>query len=201
MTEPPCAEAAITDDELHEHRARGRELLARDLALGGLMGALGLVLPMAFHGLGPGAGAIFLPMYLPVLTLAMLAAPRISVVVGMALPVVSSVLTGMPPLVPVGVIMVFELAALAGAAGLARSRGAGPLVTAIAAVIASRLVGALAVLTLGRALGYERGVWAYAVLGLIAAWPGIALQLTVVPAAVLAVERTSILGPRWRVKS
>jgi hypothetical protein len=53
-------------------------------------------------------------------------------------------------------------------------------------------------LTIGRALGYNKGVLDYAVLSLAISWPGIVILLSVVPGAVLALERTSILGSRWR---
>ena len=49
-----------------EGRSEARLLRkARDLALGGMMGALGVLIPIAFHAVG-GAGPVFLPMFLPV---------------------------------------------------------------------------------------------------------------------------------------
>ncbi len=191
--------SAWAEDSSAEKAERRRVLDARDLASGGLFGALAIALPVVFHALGPGVGPVFLPMYLPILALGLLASPWVSVPVGLVTPLLSAVLTGMPPLAPpVALLMAFELTALAGMAGVARACGV-PLLGACAlAILASRLAGAFALLTVGRALGYNRAVLDYALLSLAIAWPGMLLQLTVVPGAVRAIERTSVLGPRWR---
>ncbi len=94
--------------------------------------------------------------------------------------------------------MACELGALAVAASVARAAGIGVWPAAIGALVASRIAGALALLTIGRALGYGQGLMAYAVLSLAVAWPGIVLLLAIVPGAVCALERASIIGPRWR---
>ncbi|MGB9619107.1 MAG: ECF transporter S component, partial [Armatimonadota bacterium] len=70
---------------------------ARDLALGGLFGATGVALPIVFHAVG--LGKAFLPMHLPVLVCGLLISPTVAFAVGVVTPLVSSVLTGMPPLV------------------------------------------------------------------------------------------------------
>lgn len=188
------------NDDAHTGRAADpRRLLdARDLALGGLFGALGIVVPITFHALGPGMGPIFLPMYLPILALGLLASISVSAPVGFITPLLSAALTGMPPLAPpVALLMAFELAALAGVAGAARAARLPLLVACIAAIVGSRIAGTLALMTIGRALGYDKPLLSYAILSLAIAWPGIVLQLTVVPGAVALIERTSILGPRW----
>ena len=59
-------------------------------------------------------------------------------------------------------------------------------------------MGLVALVTIGRALGFEQGVYEFALLGFIASWPGFFLLLTVVPGAVYAIEQTSIIGPRQR---
>jgi len=182
-----------------EHAERERLFEARDLAMGGLFGALGIALPIVFHALGPGLGPIFLPMYLPILALGLLAAPPTGMLVGLITPLLSAVLTGMPPLAPpIALLMSVELAALAAAAGFARRLGAGLWLACFLALLASRLVGMFALLTIGHALGYNKSLWEYGVMSLAIAWPGILLQLTVVPAAVLLLEKTSLLGSRWQ---
>lgn len=184
-------------------RAERRERLllmhARDVALGALFGALAIVLPMAFHALGPGVGPILLPMFLPILALGLLVSWRTALAVGVGVPFISSLLTGMPPLAPpIAPLMAFELGALGLAASLARAARLGVWPATVIAIVAARVAGTVALITIGRALGYDRGVMDYAILSLAVAWPGILLQLTVVPGAVFAIERTSILGPRWK---
>lgn len=182
-----------------DHTDRHRLFEARDLTLGGLLGALAITLPLAFHALGPGAGPVFLPMYLPILALGCLVSWEVALAVGLAAPLLSGVLTGMPPLAPpIALLMACELAALGTVASLVRSRGL-PLMAGVAAgMIASRLAGMLALLTIGRALGYDRGLLEYGLLSLAVAWPGMLLQLTVVPGAVAAIERVSLIGSRWK---
>jgi len=126
---------------------------ARDLALGGLFGALAIVLPIAFHALGPGVGPVLLPMYLPIAALGLLVSWEVALIVGVAAPLLSAVLTGMPPLAPpIALLMAFELAALGVGAGLSRRAGLGVWPAVIIGIIASRVAGTVALLTIGRAL-------------------------------------------------
>ena len=71
--------------------------------------ALGLVLPGAFHAIG--AGTVFLPMHIPVLLCGLLCGWQYGAAVGFVVPLLSSVLTGMPPIFPVAPAMMLELCA------------------------------------------------------------------------------------------
>ncbi|MCS7182339.1 MAG: hypothetical protein NZ869_04435 [Thermoanaerobaculum sp.] len=71
---------------------------ARDLAYGGLLGAAAFVFPLLFHALG--AGAHFLPMYWPLLCLPFFVRWFTSLALALGMPLLSSVLSGMPPLWP-----------------------------------------------------------------------------------------------------
>ena len=57
--------------------------------------ALCVVLPMAFHAI-PNAGSIYCPMHIPVLLCGLLAGWPFGLLCGLAGPVLSSLLTGMP---------------------------------------------------------------------------------------------------------
>ena len=166
---------------------------ARDLALGGLLGALAIALPIVFHAVG--LGRVFLPMHLPILALGLLASWRVAGTVGLAVPILSAVLTGMPPLAPpTAVLMSAELMTLAFAASLGRRWGLGVWPATVIALAATRAVGVGVLAVLGRAIGLQQGVQDYVIASLLVSWPGVALQLTVVPAAVVTIERTSIIG-------
>ena len=80
------------------------------LAYGGLLVALGILLPQAFHIFGQNAGMIFLPIQIPVLFAGMLLGPYYGGLIGILVPLFSSVLTGMPP-VPKVYFMFVELMA------------------------------------------------------------------------------------------
>ncbi len=78
-----------------------------DLLIGGLLMALALVFPVVFHAIG--LGGAFLPMFYPILAAGFLIVLPAAVVVGILSPLVSAVLTGMPPFYPpVAFMMMFE---------------------------------------------------------------------------------------------
>ena len=81
----------------------------KQLTLSAFFLALGLVLPFAFHSFGPQAGTVFLPMHIPVLLCGFVCGPAYGALVGMLTPLLSSALTGMPPLMPTGIAMCLEL--------------------------------------------------------------------------------------------
>lgn len=195
-TEASPGGAAVSAEE-----PRRQLLAARDLTYGALFGALALALPIAFHLLGAGLGPVLLPMYLPLLALGLLAPWRVALPVACLTPFVSALLTGMPPLAPpIAVLMAVELAALVLAAGLCRGAGLGVWPAALAGVLASRLCGALLLLAAGSALHLPTPPLTYLLLTVAVAWPGVALQLTVVPGAVIKLEQGSIIGSRFARK-
>lgn len=70
--------------------------------------ALGILFPMIFHTLGL-PGQVLLPMHIPIFLGALTLGPIPGLLIGLVTPVLSSLLTGMPPMVPMVPIMVFEL--------------------------------------------------------------------------------------------
>lgn len=173
---------------------------ARELSLGGLFIALGVVIPIAFHAFGGGKlGSVLLPMYLPVLACAMLVSAPIAVAVGLLTPVLSSALTGMPPILPVLPMMVAELVVMATLASLLHRRlRLHPVLAVVLALLAGRvvlgLVAALLVATLPAGMQEAlppimRTPIAYVAAATVTALPGLALQIVAVPAVVALVER------------
>ncbi len=79
-----------------------------DLVKASLFLALGLILPFIFHATGL-PGQVFLPMHIPVLLCGFILGPQYGVMVGIVTPLLSSLLTGMPPIFPIGIAMIFEL--------------------------------------------------------------------------------------------
>lgn len=71
----------------------------RFMVLSAMFIALGVVLPIAFHTV-PNAGATFLPMFIPVLLGALFLPWQFALAVGIITPLLSSLLTGMPPMAP-----------------------------------------------------------------------------------------------------
>lgn len=180
---------------------------ARELTVGGLAIALGVLVPIVFHAIGGGrAGSTFLPMYLPVIACGMLVSPGIAAAVGLITPALSSALTGMPPVLPVLPLMVVELAALGALASLLHRRLKLHVIPATAlALLGERVVMGLAVALVVGLLPADlsgalpppmRHPLPYVIGATVTALPGLALQLVVVPVIVAAVERTSLLQGR-----
>ena len=162
----------------------------------GLCVALGVVLPLALHGV-PNAGSIFLPMHIPVLLCGLVCGPWYGLACGLLTPALSSLLTGMPPaayLPP----MLCELAVYGLVSGLlirAVHTGKKPLnlyIALIGAMLAGRIVfGAMNAL-LFRAGAYSLQVWLTA--AFVTALPGIVIQIALLPALILTLEKAHLVA-------
>ena len=179
---------------------------ARDLSLGGLFIALGVVVPVVFHMVGGGhLGGVLLPMYAPVLACAMLVSPGVAFLVGLLTPALSSLLTGMPPVLPVLPLMMAELSLMALVASLLRRRLGLHVVFATALALAvGRVVMGLTVFAAVQLLpdALLSGLppimlnpLTYVAAATVKAVPGLVLQMIVVPATVLAIEKVSLPTP------
>ncbi len=157
-------------------------------------------MPMAFHMIG--SGAIFLPMHIPILLAGFLAGPAVGFVAGLLTPGLSSVLTGMPPLMPMALLMTFELATFGLLAGLLYQRWRWSLVPALlGSMIGGRVVYAIMfayVLPLFGIAGTP--IIAWITTSLATSWPGVVIQLIVVPLVVSAAGRLPLFAnPREQV--
>lgn len=162
--------------------------------LAGLFIALGLVLPF-FTAQVPTIGRALLPMHIPVLLAGFVIGPCFGLVVGLITPLLRSVLLGTPPLFPTAVAMTFELAAYGFLAGflselLPKKKGS-VLLALIGSMLGGRVIWGIATLVL---LGLGGGAfsWRAFIAGAFAnAIPGIILQLVLIPAIVLTINRES----------
>lgn len=140
------------------------------------MAALALVLPVVFHMVG--LGSRFLPMLLPLLLNSFLSAWPWALGTGLAVPWISALATGMPPIYPpVAAVMSLEAAVMACCAPLTRRL---PLFWSVSLTIfCGRLAAFGGSWALARLFGLPP---AFASVGIIVqGLPGVALQLAVVP--------------------
>jgi hypothetical protein len=160
----------------------------RDLAHCGLFGAAALLLPMLFHALH--LGSVFMPMYLPLVMLAFYVRPGPAALTALVTPMLSAVVTGMPPLYPpVAVFMALELAVMSALIAAACSRW--PRINPWAVLIPVLLLGRVLYVAMvyGVSLVIELPAGFMARLSFVRGWPGIVLILLVVPGA-LRIGRT-----------
>ena len=163
----------------------------RNMALTAMFIATGLLLPSFFHFVG--AGTVFLPMHLPVLICGLVCGWQWGFLAGITLPLLSSMVTGMPPLYPIAVAMTFELAAYGFLTGWLLPRFAGRrgglYLALIAAMLGGRLVSGVAQTVFFGLAGMPFG-WQIFISGaFITALPGIALQLVLAPPLALALQK------------
>lgn len=159
----------------------------RAVSRAALVTALAIALPPVFHAVK--LGSVLLPMYLPILAGAFFLPPRQAAVAGAAAPLLSALLTGMPPFYPpIALWMTGELAVAGAVVSLVDRRLRTPPVLAVAAgLAAARLVQAALVLeTAGLADLPPRFL---TVAAFVASWPGMLLALVAVPAAVAILRR------------
>lgn len=167
------------------------------LVTAGVCLALCLILPF-LTGQIPAVGNMMLPMHLPVLLCGFLCGPIYGLGVGFLAPLLRNLLFGMPPLMPTGAAMAFELAAYGAIAGFLYSRSRWQCVVAlyrslIAAMIGGRLVWA-AVRVVMTGVASVPFTWQiFLTEALVNAIPGIILQLIFIPALMVALDRTGMV--------
>lgn len=162
--------------------------------------ALCVALPLALHAI-PNAGTLLSPMHLPVLLCGLICGWPLGMLCGLAGPLLSSLITGMPAMGYVPTMMV-ELAVYGFAAGLLmRLVHTGRLIADIyisllAAMLAGRVIAGVARALVFAAGTYSWKVWATGYF--LSSFPGIILQLVLIPTLYLALHRAHLTPARSR---
>lgn len=169
----------------------------RKLTLAAMFFALGIVLPFLI-GQIPAIGRTLLPMHIPVLFCGLIVGWKYGLAVGFLLPLTRSVLFGMPALFPNAVAMAFELGTYGMVTGWLYGHSKWQCTRAlyrslIAAMVAGRIVWAAAEVVLLGVTG-SRFTWEMFLAGaFLNAIPGIVLQLVMIPAVMVSLNRASIV--------
>ena len=166
------------------------------MAFGGLLVALGILLPQAFHIFGTNGGGIFLPIHIPVLMAGILLGPYYGGLIGVLVPVLSSILTGMPP-VPKVYFMIVELAAYGIVTGV-MIRKTNVYVSLLTAMVAGRLIYGISLVFGVKILHFTAPFANQAAFlgGIVSGIPGIVIQILVIPALYMALKKGGILFER-----
>lgn len=153
----------------------------------GVLLAVGFVLPFITMYI-PAIGNMLLPMHIPVMLCGFICGWPYGTVVGFILPLLRSVLVGMPVMFPNAEAMAFELAAYGFMTGFLyqkmRKNTLSLYFSLIAAMIFGRVIWAMVSVVLYSAMG-NVFVWEiFLAQGIINALPGICIQLILIPATV-----------------
>lgn len=160
--------------------------------------SLGIVLPFVTAYV-PSLGKMLLPMHIPVLLCGVICGTRCGFLCGSILPIFRSLLLGSPLLYPDAVVMTFELAAYGFTIGILYShlKLKQPFriyVCLICSMLFGRFVWAMARTVLWGLGGIEFSFKLFISIGFVNAFPGIVLQLLLIPTIVLLHE--SFVGKR-----
>lgn len=144
--------------------------------------ALGILFPMLFHLLGL-PGQVLLPMHIPIFLGALTLGPISGFIVGILTPILSSLLTGMPPMIPMVPIMIFELAAYGFFAGfLYEKYPKNVFIPLIAAMIIGRIVAGIAAWSVFNIFNMDKiNILTYISSSFVKGLPGIIMSLVLVP--------------------
>jgi niacin transporter len=156
--------------------------------------AIAIVLPIIFHQFGI-AGRIFLPMHIPVLICGFVVGAWPGVIVGLMAPILSHLLTSMPPAYAVP-LMSLELPLYGLTAGLTyKNWQLNIYLSLILSMIMGRLVFALGLLILGLFMALPYGPIQFFAAGgaVMTGIPGIIVQLIIIPPLVTSIKRVSRL--------
>ena len=172
----------------------------KKLTYGALIVACAIVLPQLFHLSGiPNTGAVFLPMHIPVLLGGFILGPAFGAVIGALSPLISSLLTAMPPLARLP-FMVIELAGYGFFAGLMyqtlgfNRKKCGTYLSLVCAMLFGRVLYTLAAFIASAWLHIEKagGIMA-GVNATVTGFAGIVIQLMFIPPLVYALKRAGML--------
>ena len=160
--------------------------------------ALCVVLPLAFHAI-QNAGQVFLPMHIPVLLCGLMCGWPFGFICGVLGPLLSSLLTGMPPAAMLPSMMV-ECAAYGCFTGLmmkfvhTRKPLADLYISMVTAMVLGRGLAGLA-----KSFIFSPGTapFAWVTTSLVAGIPGIVIQLALIPLVVVALTRAKLLPRRY----
>ena len=168
------------------------------LVLAAMFLAIGHVLPF-FTGQIPQVGKMLLPMHIPVLLCGLICGGQYGLIVGFVLPIMRSMIWGMPIMYPTAIGMAFELAAYGGIIGFLYHKASKKSLLSLyccmlTAMVGGRIVWGIVTMFL---LGVGTGVFTFEAFlagAFLNAVPGIVLQLIAIPCVMLALGRTHMIS-------
>lgn len=172
-------------------------IATKNLTLAAMFIAIGHVLPF-LTGQIPQIGQMLLPMHIPVFLCGLILGWKYGLAVGFILPLLRATVFGMPVMFPTAIAMAFELATYGLIAGFLYGRSRWQCIiglygSMIAAMLAGRIVwGVAQVLLLG--ISNSPFTWQMFMAGaFLNAIPGIVVQVTLIPAIMIALNRTGLV--------
>lgn len=162
----------------------------KKITFAGLFLALAVLIPMVFHLAGI-AGQIFLPMHIPVILCGFICGKKYGLLIGAIAPLINTMILGMPILYPIGIAMVFELAAYGFFAGWLYQKSKRVLPALIGAMILGRIVRIIATYLITVPFGATFIFKGLLTAILVTSIWGIIIQIIFIPLVITAYNRLS----------
>lgn len=169
------------------------------ISMGSTLLALGILLPFLTIN-QPQLGQVFLLMHIPALLAGFILGGKWGGLVGFLMPLMRSLIVGMPPLYPTALIMSFELMTYAFVAGIIASKLSFKtmhvILALVIAMIAGRLVwGVVSVVVLSlEHIPYTFNVFIAG--AFVTALPGIIIQLVLIPTLIYFMVRAHLIDSK-----
>lgn len=161
--------------------------------------ALCVVLPQAFHAI-PNAGSIYCPMHIPVLLCGLICGWQYGLLCGIAGPLVSALITGMPPAAVLPGMLV-ECAAYGALTGLMmqlmHTKKVYPdlYISLLVAMLGGRIISGIAKALIFSAGSYSMTAWVTG--SFVTSLPGIIVHLVLIPSIVYALMKAKLIPARY----
>ena len=169
----------------------------KKLSTAGICLALCMVLPL-LTGQIQQFGAALSPMHIPVLLCGFIAGPFYAATIGLIAPLLRFALFGMPPIMPIGIAMTFELAAYGFMAGMLYKtlpkKTPSIYISLVLAMLVGRIVWGIARWVISGVAGAPFTFELFMAGALINAIPGIILHIILIPIVVIALKKADFLS-------
>ncbi len=160
--------------------------------------ALCYIFPMIFHVFG--AGAIFCPMHIPVFICGLICGWPYGLMCGLTGPVISCVLTSMPPVAMLP-SMIVELITYGVVSGLlityihTKNTYADLYICLITAIVCGRILSGIAKAVLFTGGNYSIAIWISS--SVVTNWPGTLIQLIFIPSILVGLMKAHLIPQRY----
>lgn len=168
----------------------------KKLTLGALFITLGLILPF-ITGQIPVFSAQLCPMHFPVLIAGFVLGGKMGLVVGCLVPLLRSVIFGMPPMMPTAVCMAVELAVYGFLSGLIYEKSKkntwSIYVSLLVAMLGGRLAWGIASVIIYGVMQQTFAMSMFIAGAFVNAIPGIILQIILIPLIVMSLKKAKVM--------
>ena len=164
----------------------------RNVRLSIALSLLGVIFSYVFHNVG-GLGRVFLPMHVFVMIGAYILSPFYAISIAALIPIMSSIITGMPIIYPILPILIVELFTYTLIIVSLKKKGL--YLSFILAMIGGRVAATFTVLLLVEIMGLGMHPIRYIESSIITGLPGIIFQIIIIPMIVTLIDNH--LSP-WR---